>query len=309
MSAQTSLRCPRCGIENPFAAQFCMQCALPLEAVKQALAVPQATEKVVEFKIDEESARTKLMLWLQDSSFAPNDVATKIQDSLVKTTYAPIMECEFEIYTRWSGEYDEQHERIDVDNHWLSNEIFDGLSGGTSTKQAPTLRKVKCKVPHKHQGDHYVNHAVVFPVCEILSDQTWKGLSPFDWKEAIPLSPQIVGSASLEPLTIDCQKAGDIAMQMVDAAERKELVKTKLTERVLDLKIQVKRQSMITIYLPIWAWTFAFEGQSFQALMNGQTGKIIGSRPEDAGKQTLVVLAILAVIVVVILLLAHGSSS
>lgn len=56
------------------------------------------------------------------------------------------------------------------------------------------------------------------------------------------------------------------------------------------------------ILLPLWIGSYQFQGKEYRLMINGQTGKIIGSKPKDTFKQFMALLSILAMILLILLI-------
>ena len=273
MSALKTFTCPRCATENLFAAKFCMNCQLPLEPVKQALSSTNPVEKVVPFQVDGDSMFSSFTNWLQDSVFAPTNVTSRIETRELVGILVPVYVCNCDYICKWHGEYSQEH----VTTTWNTHAVWN-LVADSRNQQSATPETKKYKVWLKHQGDHVGSQSVFLLASSAWVQGLYQMLSPFDLSKAID-SSSTTGNARKAALAFDGQRAWELAMPELDKKVREELIARRITERVSNLNLNLTRRVTNLIYLPIWSWEFTYEGKEFSALMNGQTGKIIGTSP------------------------------
>ena len=248
-------------------------------------------EKVVPFRFLENDMLSLFSKWLQDSTFAPTNVASEIETSEFVAISAPIYECNCDYTSYWHGEYSTEHTEIVKDNlghltaSLFTNSYYDGSNWRNPADERLHLKEKKVKDWHKHQGTYMSNQTHVIPSSDMWANGVYESLSPFDLEKAVALSTSVVGNATKLSITFDDNRVWELAWPSIWKQASQELTKRRITERVVDLKVQYTKQETTIIFLPIWSWQFVYDGKQFSALMNGQTGKIIGQKPSDPVKQ------------------------
>jgi len=140
-----------------------------------------------------------------------------------------------------------------------------------------------------------------------LDEQRLAQVAPFQLKNVVEFNPEFL--AGWQALTYD--------LPMSDASlKAREKVMNKL-RRSLYSRVEPGREKRNLKYgagqwsaqtfklamLPLWVGTYEYKGKSYPLLVNGQTGKVGGTKPRDLVKILMILTGALVLVAVVIFLL------
>jgi hypothetical protein len=280
--------------------------APPSFTEQQGTTIQRASEKAVGFEIDRDAQQLLFSKWLQESVFAPSNAIAKIQTDKLVAVWSPAYVFRCDIISHWLGEYSQEHHTVEVSALGaFSNAVF---SNSSKNQEIPLTNKTY-KVWFKHQGDHTASYAYTISACHILPQQSLESIWPYKYEKTTDWSAAALGTVKREEVTIDGEQAWKLAHTYIINAEKAELLAKKITEKVLDLQTEVIKRAIELVYLPLWLLEYSYEGQQFRAFVNGQTGKITGTKPVDSNRQLVFWLVIIASVIACIFIWAALSQS
>lgn len=108
-----------------------------------------------------------------------------------------------------------------------------------------------------------------------------------DWnlKESPPLKFPYLAEAEVKRPEITLAEGIEKTKQIVDKTIRQVVAKDiggddqRIHYIYTDYSLITWNQA--TIFLPVWLWAYSYKNQSYQVLVNGSTGKVIGNFPTD----------------------------
>lgn len=227
-------------------------------------------------KVDPQEANRRVKAWFGKGLLAPDDLVARHGGLQLRPAYYPFWTFDGTLELPWSCE----------------------INVGTS-------RAPRWEMRNGSQFDMFDD--VLVPGLRSMSPDDLAGLEPFSLKDLVDFSPDFLpGWVSL---TYD--------YPLADASLRaREKVLTRLrrslyslvepTHSKRNLNLQAGKWSGLTfkhILLPLYVGNYTYRGRPYRLLVNGQTGKVSGKKPQDILKAVMLTagaLILLAILVAVI---------
>jgi predicted RNA-binding Zn-ribbon protein involved in translation (DUF1610 family) len=263
-SVQKSGRCPYCGHNQ-----------LVNSKELRELLDPQV---VALFKVKEKQAHQLARDWLNRGLFAPDDLGEGAKKLRLRAAYYPFWTFDGAIEARWSCEVDVSNSSRNpmwVQRDGVYSEFFDD---------------------------------VLVPGVSVLNREGVASIEPFNLKDVVQFEPeQLAGWPTL---------SYDRAMSDASLLAREKVVRELRPRmhgiiepgaRKRNVRIGAGGWSGMTykhLLLPLWVGTYHYKGEEHHVLVNGQTGKVGGSKPKDTAK----VIGVWGIAVALLILLAMGLS-
>jgi DNA-directed RNA polymerase subunit RPC12/RpoP len=232
-------------------------------------------------QVDEAKAHARLKTWLSKGGLTPDDLVAHVERIQLQATYFPFWTFDGMLELPWHAEVNEGTSKNPV---WVSvngreTEVFDDiLLPGIQAQPVDEIRKIE----------------------------------PFNLKDLVAFEPHLL--AGWPAITNDIPLA-TASLQAREAIMRR--VRPNLYGRVSsgremrNLDTGTPNWHAMTyklVLLPLWVGIYTYQGQQRRALINGQTGKVSGSRPRNYFKLFEVSLAAILSAVVLLILLSIGLS-
>ena len=285
--AQQELSCERCGaltiLPPGLKTNQCPYCGsnqLVVSPEHEDLVEPQL---IALMQVDEKQALQHAKGWLNKGFFSPDSLAAAARTLQLRPGY----------YSFWT---------------------FDGILEVNWTCEVAEGRGENQRwVPVRGIETRFFNDVLV-PGAKTISVQDLKSLQPFDLQDVVEFKPEYL--AGWPAVLYDCSltDASLLGREVVFKQLRSQLSDTiEVGREKRNLSFGGHSWSGMTfkhILLPLWVGAYRFQGQEFRLLINGQTGKISGTKPRDRVKIILIIIMIvflLAFIASVYLLTANLS--
>lgn len=251
--------CTSCGAELVIneneAASFCAYCGQPT-VVFSRVSNELKPESIIPFKISQEQAVGLLRERLKKSYFIPKEVKDVKMEN-IKGIYIPYWL--FDVYY-----YDIQY--------WEVN---------------PQRAKTKDDKPLIYSREAECNlRALTVDASDNLDDETSQRLEPYNLRDRKPFD-----SAYLSGYYADKYDLGDQELYDFAVARAKEIFDTEIRKTIPERTVEMisslpKRRVDKAEYtmLPAWFLTFRYQNEPYTMVINGQTGKVVGTLPYDRNK-------------------------
>ena len=256
--------CPTCGAElmgdQHTAATFCAFCGNPTlnEAVLTEALKPS---KVLPFKKTKEEAKAAFLAWGKKGFLTPKNFTSESTVDKITGIYVPfwLYDCEARC------DYKANAEKTHTEYH--------GSYDTEITEHYKVRRKVKVQYD-----------SVPADASEKMDDSLMDRLEPFNYAELVPFDMAYLSGFLAE-------KYNYTDKEMRDRVEKRiaEYVETAAVDTIkgYDSKKKTGADKQITwknvsyVMLPVWILNYKYNGQNYEFAMNGQTGRVVGSRPVD----------------------------
>ena len=274
--------CHNCGFEISFdehqVATTCPMCSsTQIAATKQKGGIPP--EGIIPFKIDKKDAQQKFKQWVKSRWFAPNDFKSKFGEGLLTGLYLPFWTYDAAAFSTYKGE------------------------GGNNR----TVKEKDGK--EKTVTDWFPVSGVVnaefddVQVCASEKEKNIEGILPYDTiHNAKPYAAEYLSGYYAEIYKIKADQGFDTAKTIMEK-EMQNLARDNILQQydeaqVHDVQTKYTNVTYKHVLLPLWSSAFGYKGETYNYIVNGETGKVSGNRPYSMAK---IAAAVIAVIIAVII--------
>ena len=278
--------CQQCGMEISFSdSQFAATCPMcgstQVSPTKQSAGIPP--DGVIPFKIDKKDAQERFRAWVKSRWFAPNDFKKRYAEGGLAGMFLPF----------WT---------------------YDAYAVSSYQGKGGKYRKVKDKDgKEKRVTDWYPVEGVVsasfddVQVCGSKKESNIEGILPYGTTtNTKPFSSGYLSGYYAEVYKIKAYEGFESAKKIMERTLRRlagnDIEKTYDTSEVQSLRTKYSNVTYKHVLLPLWSSAFGYKGKTYNYLINGETGKVSGSRPYSAIK---IMCAILGGGAVVLALLSY----
>jgi DNA-directed RNA polymerase subunit RPC12/RpoP len=272
--------CQQCGMEISFPdAQFSATCPMcgstQVAASKQNAGIPP--DGVIPFKIDKQDAQQRFRAWVKSRWFAPNDFKNRYSEGGLAGLFLPFWTYDAYAISRYKGR------------------------GGRDRREKGKDGKDRIVT------DWYPVSGVVnasfddIQICASQKEENVEGILPYGTTiNTKPFSTGYLSGYYAEVYKIKADAGFESAKKIMENKLRS-LAARDIKKRYdrADVWSLITKYSNVTykhVLLPLWSSAFGYKGKTYNYVINGETGKVSGSRPYSAIKITLAILGIAAVV-------------
>jgi len=278
------IKCPGCGAVTTFdpqnVADLCAFCGTHLNVQPRTCNPIIAPQAVRPFAAPRQQAFGQLSQWLSKHWFAPNDLKQLAQPENLQGMYLPFWT--FDSHTRsfYRGERGE---------YYYETETYRDEDGKLQT------RKVRHTRWYSAQGwvERFFDDVLVagtrsVPTRRLERLVEWS-YSPSHLQS---YSPTFLSGYRVERYQVPLREAFAQAQQKMDAVIRED-VRQDIggdKQRIESIKTQYNAITFKHILLPVWMFSYRYRGKSYQVLVCGVTGRMLGDYPLSVWKVVLAVI-------------------
>jgi DNA-directed RNA polymerase subunit RPC12/RpoP len=289
--------CPKCGAQTASntLSDRCQFCGSPVVA---APAVDQiAPEAVLPFGIDRDAVRTALRTWVNSRWFAPSRLKKVTEAESLKGTYLPHWTFDARTTSDYTGQRGE---------HYYTTESYTVQVDGrteTRTRQVQHTRWYPASGTVQRDFDD-----VLVPATGYLPNDKLDKLDPWPLEAAVAYQPDYLSGH--QTLRYDTEPEAGLETakgrmaKVIENDCRADIGGDE--QRVNSVDTNYFDLTYKLMLLPVWILGYLYGGRTFQVMVNGRTGEVIGQRPYSAGKIALAITAAVVVLTVIILLLVYA---
>lgn len=277
---QVSVRCNFCGSEK-----------VNETALDKNLIRPQG---IVPFKLDKKTAKSHFQKWIAEGWFKPNKLQKLAELGDVHGIYVPFWTYDAKTYTRWRG---------DAGYYYYETETYTDSNGDTQTRQVKKTRWTH----RRGEFDHFFDDVLIV-ASKGLPHKVITAIYPFELDQVVNYSNDLVVGWEAEIYSVDVLEGYHIAEKKMDA-EIKEMASDALggdTQRALKVDTQKWAQTFKHIILPVWICSYIYNDKTYHFAVNGQTGKINGTKPTSWFKVAGLIFTIIAAIAIIVFLVKRN---
>ena len=297
---QTFFRCQNCGCEmaadlqqRSYVCPFCDSTYVAEYSPEQTGRQPP--EFVIGFAVTPEQARDKFYQWIrQNSWFRPGDLrAAQIVDKQ-KGIYLPFWSFSMLAESQWQAT---------VGEYWYRTETYTQRdSKGNLVTKTRQVRETEWW-PLAGRHDHYYSGYLVSG-SRGLPQREADGVMPFQLPALKRFQPYFLAGWLCEEYSVARDDALAICRQEFLRREEANVAAFLPgdTHRDLHVETQFSHVSSDLCLLPIYLLTYRYRDQVYRFLVNGQTGKVAGTKPVSWRRVLLAVGGGVALLLVLILL-------
>jgi predicted RNA-binding Zn-ribbon protein involved in translation (DUF1610 family) len=270
--------CQQCGMEISFSeSQFSTTCPMcgstQVATTKQSSGIPP--DGIIPFKVDKNDAQQKFKAWIKTRWFAPSDFKRRYAEGNLMGMFLPFWTYDAYAVSRYTGR------------------------GGKDRKEKGKDGKVRTVT------DWYPVRGVVsasfddVQVCASDKEKNIDGILPYGTTtNTKPFSTGYLSGYYAEVYKIKADAGFESAKKIMERTLRnlatRDIKRTYDRAEVQTLSTKYSNVTYKHVLLPLWSSAYSYAGRIFNYLVNGETGKVSGSRPYSAIKITLAVLGAVA---------------
>lgn len=277
---RSQFACENCGavswLENQKRATQCPYCGSNHIVQSDSLRGLIQPQVIALFRMREQAALQKAKDWLNTGLFAPDDLQKSARTLALRPAYYPFWTFDGTLEVPWSCE------------------VASSIAGSSQNKQWRPANGVG----HKFFDD------VLIAGSGAVSRKEVESISPFELKAVVDFKPEHLAGWDTLAYDRSMSDASLLAREEVIRKFRRELY-PQIEPGKEKRNVQFgggnwSGMSFKHLLLPIWVGTYYYNKEEFHVMVNGQTGKVGGSKPKDNFK----VIGIWLIGIVIALLLA-----
>lgn len=273
-----SIQCRGCGASLAYAPGSlglrCDHCGGSYAAPLEVPAAEEGDFQVVPVVVDKKAAKKIFNEWFRPRFWQPGDLRQRARVKSIMMLYAPFWAFSARVTSSWSG--------CDLQTRYrtVTKSRTRYGSGGKSYEENYTDSE-PYTVEVGRNGTHTADWTRLVNASEMA-------LGPFvdrlgiDIRDGRPLGREYLVGWDDAPLTVGQPEAWE------EARERFRLhaiaVCGSFVDRLDHVDSVVDRRSASLVWYPFWFVTYAYEGKTYPLVIDGKTGRAIGSMPINATK-------------------------
>ena len=272
---------------------FCGSKNVNPEATAARLIAPAG---VLPFQVGRSQVGTKFREWVGTSWLAPGDLKSGAVLDNLHGLYVPFWTFDAQADSTWRGEAGFYY--------YVPVQTRDA-NGRTVTTQE---RRVRWEPRHGEHAQFYDDLLEMASRNLTQQEAHVQECGSFALADVVDYDPRVLLGWEAEVYSIDLAESARKAHQQIE--NREEAACARLvggdTQRNLRVETTLSAPTFKHLLLPLWICSYVYRGTLYRFLVNGQTGRIAGSRPVSKWKIFFLVLA--AVLALLLLLYLYSST-
>ena len=286
------LHCKNCGatqhIEENYKSLHCVYCSMPLvleDQFKEEWILPGA---VLPFQIDRKKSYQIFQQWVKRLWFAPNKLKKAALDpQFTKGLYLPYWTFDAQLQASYSGQRGEYY----YETRRVRN------SQGKVVRQR--VRKTRW-YPASGRVSGFVDDTLV-EASKQRKGRVPSKIAHWNLKLLQPFNSSFLRGFVTEKYTIPLKQGHLVAKSEAEDIARR-WCRQDIggdTQRITSMKVKLSEETFKHILLPVYISAYRFNGKEYNFFVNGENGRISGTRPYSAWKIFFAVLGVLLVIALI----------
>lgn len=285
------LNCKHCGanqhVEENYKSLSCVYCGEPLireDVEKEGWILPGA---LIPFQLDEQKAKDLFKNWVSSIWFAPNNLKRAALDPEgLHGLYVPYWTFDANLSAAYQGQRGDYY---------------------YETRRVRTKKGMQTQQVRKTRWSHASGSVKGF-VDDILINASQKKrrdipseIAFWNTKELVAFNSKYLSGFVTEKYTVSLKEGHHQSFQ-----EAKQIAHSWIrrdiggdTQRISTADMKLSDETFKHILLPVYISSYRFNGKEYHFYINGQTGKLSGTRPYSFWKIFFLILFIIAIIVVI----------
>jgi predicted RNA-binding Zn-ribbon protein involved in translation (DUF1610 family) len=268
-----STRCNFCGSEK-----------INETATQKNMIQPQG---IIPFVIDKRKAVEEFRTWIKKGWFHPNKLKRLADLGDVHGIYVPFWTYDAQTHANWSGE---------AGFHYYVTETYyeDG------EEQTREVQKTRWEY-RSGSFDKFFDDVLIV-ASKGMPHRIITPIFPYDLDKVINYNNELMVGWESEIYSLDVLEGYEVAEGQMDATLH-HMASSRLggdTQRGLRVKSEKWDQTFKHIMLPVWMCSYIYNDKTYQFAVNGQTGKINGTKPTSWVKVVSLIIFIVAIIATII---------
>lgn len=300
----SQVRCTGCGamvlLEDQVATEQCPFCDTHLENTPEAVEDMIAPECILPFSIELRQARDKFTEWLHSLWFAPSELTIIANLGQLNGVYIPYWTYDTMTYTYYEGQRGENY----TDYEYVTVRDSDG---NTRSERRAVVRIAWYNVSNEIQ--HFFDDVLVC-ASHSLPAEMIEQLEPWDLAKVDPFTPAYLSGFKTERYLVGLKEGFKIAKELVDPIIDQQIRRDigGDHQRVTTKRTKYSAITFKHLLMPVWVAVYRYHDKTFQILVNGRTGEVVGKRPWSTFKIARLAIGIAAAIGVIIFIAVQAGN-
>jgi DNA-directed RNA polymerase subunit RPC12/RpoP len=277
------LQCQNCGAETSLppgdlthTCPFCgsnrvLQHEAPQDQLRPRFLIP--------FKIEVDRCRVLAREWLSSSWMTPKVLKEAAGVGDFSGVYVPYWTFDARTTANWRAEV----------GHQVTESYYDAASKTWKTRTKTVWRWESGRAQLEFD-DMLVNGSTK------LSPVLLKGMQDFDTHDLVPYAPSYLAGLLAQAYDRSLESAWEEGRERMRARTKDACQSQASTKQIrnFSMSLDFTDESYRYVLVPLYLAAYRYEGETYQVMINGQTGTIAGQRPVDWTKVGLAIGAMLA---------------
>lgn len=262
----------------------------------------QRPEFVIGFAVTAVQAKEKFFQWLKANAwFRPGDLASKAIAEKQRGVYLPFWHFSMHAHSQWSA---------NIGEYWYRTETY--TTRDANGKTVTRTRRVQETEWFPLRGQHHrYYHGYLVPATKGISLAEARDIQPFQLSALARYRPYFLAGWMAEEYSIPLD---DALVQCKAEFERRQQNEIHRflpgdTSSGLSVSTQFEVGGSDLILLPVHVLSYRYQDKVFHFLVNGQTGKVVGTKPASAARITTAIVVAVAIIAAIIIAIALLNSA
>lgn len=248
---------------------------------------------VLPFAIDNTRAREAYKTWLGKQWFSPRDLKKMATlNSRLIGVYIPYWTYDADATTEYRGERGDAY----YETQWYTTMV-----NGKSVRRSRQVRKIRWRPARGRVFDRFDD--VLIPASHSLPPETFAKLDRWNLKAIVPYTDAFLAGFQAESYVIPLREGFGLARlimdQRIDLTIRRDIGGDE--QRIHQKASTFSNMTYKHVLLPIWIMAYRYHDKTYQVLVNGQNGLVIGDRPYSWVKISGLIILMLIIFALILL--------
>lgn len=286
-----SYKCQNCGAEIVFdahtKAQFCNYCGSShIEASDMSDTIPPGY--VLPFTVSKEKSETFFIEWIRKKWLAPRDLKTVYKNERLMGTYIPYWTYDAETYSTYTAQRG--------DYYYVTRTRT--VNGKTETYTERRTRWTSVSGDYDRFFDD-----VLVSASDKLNKKLVDKVEPFHLAEIKNYQHQYLAGFYAEKYSVNLDEGWNEAHEKMVGQLESEIISQigGDTVRFLNVSSKFDQLTYKHLLLPLWLSSYLYKEKTYQFMVNGQTGEVVGEYPKSPIKIGLLILLGIAIVTLILL--------
>lgn len=294
-SSTRVIHCDNCGAETILeannTAQYCAFCGSShIVNINQVPGIKP--ESLVPFAVSAAKAKDLFAKWLKRRFFSPKSLQDQHKIGHLSGVYVPY----------WT--FDSQTEssyQAEKGTHYYVNQTVMVTRNGQTRAETRSVRHTRWE--HVRGSYSYFFDDVLVHGSE-QSNTLLGRLATFNLKALVEYRPEYLSGFVAEKYRVGLKDGWELAKAKIKERINRGIIRQIRGDEVRNLRVRTAYENVTFkhILLPVWISAYTYKGNTYQFVINGQTGEIQGKAPVCIIKVTAAALFLLAIISAIIAL-------
>lgn len=291
--------CDTCGADVEFpenvTSHACPFCSSNVVAVGRSIKQIRPGA-VLPFAIDQHTASASYLKWIARRPFAPRDLKTmSTLNARLTGVYLPYWTFDADVNTDYRGR------RGDA---YYVTQTYTTVVNGKSVRRTRQVRKIRWTSVRGSVFDRFDDVLII--AADSVPRSSLEKLAPWSLKSLAPYNDSYLAGFSAESYALSLP-SGFAAARTLMEQQIKVTIRRDIGGDEQQITQMVPRYSAMTfkhILLPVWIMAYRYHDKTYQVLVNGQSGEVIGKHPYSWFKISSLIIILLIVFAVIILIMS-----